>query len=124
MPRSSRSLSVKALERLPKERCQHIVLGNLFGCILWSYTSIQLETKEHKTEPCQQPQVGLADHSRFLLSSPCRLWVPSVSTLVRVVRLQRDVCAADFVGVILREAVGCNELRLRDRVLDWRTHRG
>jgi hypothetical protein len=96
----------------------------MFGCTLWSRTSIQLESKEHKTEPCQQPQVGLADHSSFFLSRPCRLWVPSVSTLVRVVRLERDICAADFVGVVLREAIGSNKLRLRDRVLDWRTHRG
>lgn len=93
--------------------------------MLCSRTSIQLESKEHKTEPRQQPQVGLADHFSFFFSGPCRFWVPSVSTLVRVVRLERDICAADFVSVVFREViVGCNKLRLRDRVLDWRNHRG
>lgn len=103
---------------------QYSLLEIILNCILWSRTSIQLKTKEHKTKPCQQPQVGLADHSSFFFWCPCRLRVPSVSTLIRFVRLERDMCAADFVGVVFREAVGCNKLRLRDRVLNWRTHRG
>lgn len=109
---------------LPIQRSQYIVSDIMVDCILWYRTSIQLEPKEHETEPCQQPQVSLADHSRFFLSGPCRFWIPSVSALVRFVRLERDMCAADFVGGVFREAVGCNKLRLRDRVLDWRTHRG
>ena len=103
---------------------QYSLLEIILNCILWSRTSIQLKTKEHKTKPCQQPQVSLADDSSFFFWCPCRLRVPSVSTLVRLVRLKRDMCAADLMGVVFREAVGCNKLRLRDRVLDWRTHRG
>lgn len=70
------------------------VLEHIVGQSISNITSVKLQAEEHEAYPGQQVQVGLANHLGLFFRRPLCKWIPSVASLIGLVRSERNMVSS------------------------------